>query len=135
MAFIDWKYSFSVNIEKLDSQHKDLIGCINQLFDAMKEGRGKNILGDIISSLIHYTETHFRTEEAYFEQYGYPATESHKAEHAAFVKKVTEFKSELDSGKAILSNDVLQFLKNWLQNHIIGSDKLYSKFLNEKGLR
>lgn len=135
MAFIDWKYSFSVNVEKIDQQHKMLIEMINNLHEAMKQGKGKVILGDIINGLICYTDTHFKTEEVYFEQYLYPQATIHKAEHDEFVKAVSSFKSDFDKGKVILSNDILQFLKNWLQNHIIGSDKHYTKFLNDKGIR
>ena len=47
----------------------------------------------------------------------------------------TAYKKGFDEGKVLLSIDVIDFLKDWLINHIQGSDKKYGPFLNEKGLR
>lgn len=135
MAFIDWNNNLSVNIHEIDQQHLILIDMINNLHEAMKQGKGKEITGEIIDGLSKYTATHFKTEEDYFDIYGYPEAESHKKEHADFVSSVMYFKEGYANGKMSLSIDVMQFLGKWLQNHIIGSDKRYSKYLNNKGLK
>ncbi len=108
---------------------------INDLTDAMKEGKGKDVLGDILDRLISYTASHFQTEEDYFQQVKYPDTDAHKKEHAAFVQKVTEFKDDFDTGRATVSVNILQFLSKWLQNHIKGTDQKYSDFLNKNGIK
>ena len=36
---------------------------INDLNDAMRQGKGKDVLGKIDKELVGYTVTHFRTEE------------------------------------------------------------------------
>ena len=115
MALIKWNDSFSVNVAEIDQQHQKLVSMIN--------------------GLISYTATHFKTEERYFTQFGYPETDSHKKEHAAFVQKVSDFKDGFEEGKLSLSIEVMNFLSDWLQNHIKGTDKKYSQFFNEKGLR
>ena len=135
MSLIKWSDSFSVNVVKIDQEHKKLVGMINELTDAMKEGHGKDVLGKILEGLISYTAFHFNTEEQYFKQVNYPDAVAHKKEHAAFVQKVTDFKKEFDAGRATVSVNVLQFLSKWLQNHIKVVDKKYSSFLNEKGIR
>jgi len=135
MALINWNDSLSVNIAEIDQQHQKLVLVINELNDAMKQGKGKDILGEIINGLINYTATHFKTEEDYFFQFGYPDMENHKKEHTAFVQKVTNFKEGFEKGKLSLSIEVMNFLSDWLQNHIKGTDKRYTRFFNEKGLR
>jgi hemerythrin len=135
MALIKWDDSFSVNVAKIDQQHQKLILMINELHDAMKQGKGKEVLGKIVNGLISYTATHFKTEEDYFNQFGYPETDSHKKEHIAFVQKVSEFKDGFEKGKLSLSIEVMNFLSDWLQNHIKGTDKKYSQFFNGKGLK
>ena len=135
MALINWNDSFSVNVSKIDQQHKKLVTMINELSDAMKQGKGKDVLGQIVNDLIGYTATHFKTEESYFDQFGYPETDRHKQEHAAFVERVSDFKEGFEKGRLALSVEVMNFLSDWLQNHIKGTDKKYSQFFNEKGLR
>lgn len=134
MSLIKWDDSFSVNIVKIDHEHKKLFSMINELTAAMKAGSSKDVLGKILDGLISYTDSHFQTEEEYFQQVKYPETAAHKKEHAAFVKKVTEFRKEFDAGRATVSVNILQFLSKWLQNHIKGTDRKYSSFLNENGI-
>ncbi len=135
MPLIQWDNSFKVNVAEIDQQHQRLVSMVNELNDAMKMGKGKEVLSKIINGLFSYAATHFSTEEKYFDQFGYPDTISHKLEHAAFVKKVSEFKSGFEKGKVGLSIEVMDFLSEWLKNHIKGSDMKYSKFFNEKGLK
>ncbi len=135
MALIQWDGSFSVKVAEIDQQHQKLVSMINELNDAMRQGKGKDVLGKIINGLISYTATHFNTEEKYFDRFGYPETDSHKKEHVAFVKKVSEFKNGFEQGKLGLSIEVMNFLSDWLKNHIKLTDMKYSKFFNEKGLK
>ncbi|XCN71439.1 MAG: bacteriohemerythrin [Candidatus Electrothrix aestuarii] len=135
MSLIRWNDSFSVNVSKIDQEHKKLVEMVNELTDAMKEGQGKEVLGEILNGLIAYTASHFQTEENYFRQVKYPDAEEHKKEHVAFVQKVSEFKQEFDAGRATVSVNVLQFLSKWLQTHIKVADQKYSSYLNEKGIK
>jgi hemerythrin len=135
MALIQWNGGLNVGVIEIDKQHQKLVGMINDLNDAMKQGKGKDILGEIINGLANYTVTHFRIEEKYFDQFGYPDTNNHKKEHLNFTKKVTEFKDRFDKGKIGLSIEIMNFLSNWLQNHIKRVDKKYGPFFNEKGLK
>ncbi len=135
MAFIEWSEALSVKVSEIDRQHKMLIKMINDLSDAMKQGKGKESLGRILNGLIAYTTTHFKNEEDYFQQYGYPEAASHKREHAAFVKKVSEFKTGFEKGKLSVTIETMNFLRDWLQKHIMGTDQKYSEFFNEKGLK
>jgi hemerythrin len=135
MALIKWNENLSVNVMEIDDQHKRLITMINDLNDAMKVGKGKDILGKIVTGLISYTATHFKTEENYFDRFGYTETDDHKSEHAAFVQKVTDFKTGFEKRNLTLTIEVMDFLSDWLKNHIMGTDKKYSQFFNEKGLK
>ena len=70
MPLIQWDDSLRVNIAEIDAQHRKLVGMINELNEAMRMGKGKEILGKTVQGLIEYTQTHFQTEEKYFEKFG-----------------------------------------------------------------
>lgn len=134
MALITWKEVYSVNITEIDNQHKKLIELINNLHDAMITGKGKEEISKTLRGLVNYTLTHFATEEKYFDQYDFPGSEAHKKQHRDLVEQVAALQKKHESGERVLTIDVMNFLRDWLNDHIIGSDKGYGSYLNSKGV-
>jgi hemerythrin len=134
MALITWSDALSVNIKEIDDQHKCLIELLNKLHDSMKAGKGNDIIGPILSDLLSYTSFHFATEEKYFQQYSYPEYLRHKKEHDDLRHRTKALHTSYKEGKLTITIEVMTFLKNWLSNHILVSDKKYSSFLCGKGL-
>jgi hemerythrin len=134
-VMIEWSNALSVNIKEIDLQHQKLVKLINDLNTAMIERRAKDQLGRIIDELLRYTVSHFALEEKYFDQFGYADAVAHKAAHAKFIAETQSFKAAFETGKLGLSIEVMSFLSNWLKTHIMGEDKKYSSFFQEKGLR
>lgn len=134
MALISWNQDLSVNIQMIDKQHQKLVAMLNELNDAMRERKSKEILGKTIANLADYALTHFMTEERLFDKHQYPHQAAHKQEHNSFAEKVAQFKTRHERGEVALSIEMMIFLKDWLINHIQGSDKKYGPFLNERGL-
>jgi hemerythrin-like metal-binding protein len=134
MTLINWNESFSVSVREIDEQHKKLADMLNELDQARREGDEKAVLKRILVESVTYATTHFRTEEKYFAQFGYPDTQNHKREHANFLKRTALFIEEFESGKKELTADVMDFLGEWWRDHILGADKRYSRFFNENGL-
>lgn len=135
MPLMEWDLSYSVGVAVFDDQHKKLFDIINSLNDAMKAGKSKDALGGILKSLIDYTATHFVAEEKMMLQHDYLQTQMHKMEHDKLVKQVLKLQEEFKAGKAMLSMEVMNFLKDWLNTHIAGSDKKYGAYFNAKGIK
>ena len=135
MALITWSDTYSVQVRQFDDQHKKLIEMVNDLHDAMKIGKGKEALGKILKSLIQYTAMHFSSEERLMKQHNYPDYEQHKKEHNQLVMKVQDVQKKYLEGSTILSQEVMNFLKEWLRNHIQGEDKKYGIFFNGIGVK
>lgn len=134
MALITWKEAYSVNISEIDNQHKKLVGLINSLHDAMLAGKAKDIMSKTLSDLVDYTLYHFATEEKYFDKYNYPRSEAHKKQHSDLIEQVAALQKKHEDGERVLTIDVMNFLRDWLNDHIIGCDKGYGPYLNSKGL-
>ena len=132
---IKWDDSLSVNVGVIDAQHQKLVKMINELNDAMRVGKSRDVLGGIVTGLVSYAGVHFSTEERYFDQFKYSETDAHKAEHSAFALKVDDFSQKFRQGQIGLSIELMDFLSDWLGKHIKGVDKKYSAFFNANGLR
>jgi len=134
MAFFDWNDTYSVGVVKIDNQHKRLVQIINELSDAMGAGKGREVLGNVLKELIAYVNTHFKTEEEMMVQYGYEEYENHRYEHEKLTDEVKRFFDDYQAGKALLSVQIMNFLRSWLMDHIVVKDKKFGKFLNSKGV-
>ena len=68
------------------------------------------------------TLAHFAAEETLMRITDYPQFDKHKKEHQDFVARVVEEKAQaVATGQ--LSLDMMYFLRNWLGEHILVSDK------------
>ncbi len=134
MALFTWNESYSVKVKQFDDQHKKLIDMVNELHDAMKVGKGKDVLEKILAGLIQYTATHFGNEERLMKLHNYPNYEQHKKEHNLLVLQVNDVQKQYREGNAVITMAVMTFLKEWLQTHIQGTDKNYAPYLNSKGV-
>jgi hemerythrin len=136
MPLMEWSDKLSVGVPSIDTQHKKLVGMANELYDAMKAGHGKDVLNKTLDGLINYTVTHFKYEEKLFAQTGYAASAPHLKEHEDLTKQVLAVQEKMKKGVSFAqSMEVMEFLKNWLINHILKSDKAYSSHLNAKGIK
>ena len=134
MALISWNQDLSVQVAQFDNQHKELVGLVNDLHDAMASGKGNTVLGKTLAKLIDYTKTHFAAEEKLMKQHSYPGYLSHKMEHDTLTRKALEIRTTFDSGKMVMSVELMNFLKDWLTKHIKGVDKKYGPFFLSKGI-
>ncbi len=135
MALIVWTEKLSVGITEIDNQHKKWIGIINDLNEAMKGGKSKEVLGDVFIRLIDYTKFHFKFEEDLFEKYGYTDKLTHKMIHQKLVNEVNGYYNDFKNGKLTVSINLMQLLSNWLLDHIQKKDKDYAPFLIQKGYK
>jgi hemerythrin len=133
--FVEWRDEYSVGIASIDEQHKRLLNLINQLQTAAHYHTEEAFVDRALDELVDYTKTHFGYEEGLMEQNGYPDLEAHKGEHQAMIKQVGESIERYKSDPDQTIEDIVQYLKKWLINHINGTDKGYSGFLVGKGVK
>lgn len=135
MAFINWSDSLSVGVTLFDDDHKKLVALANKLHESITVGAQQTVLAPILKELVNYTVFHFGHEEGMMLQYAYPEYQNHKKEHDALVAKVQDYYDQVMQGKTSISLSLIGFLKDWLVNHIMGSDKQYNEFFAKKGIR
>lgn len=134
MALFEWNQKLSVGVTKFDDQHKELIRLINDLHDAMLKGHAKEVMSDVLKRLSNYTVVHFSDEEKAMQQYSYPRYPNQKEAHTKLIAQLKDIEKKHNEGMPI-TMEVMNFLKDWLTKHIIGEDKMYGSFFNEKGVK
>lgn len=132
MAFFEWQQSMSVGVDRFDEEHKQLVGFLNDLNQALTVRSTQKTMEDILNRLVKYTVIHFNHEEEYMKLYDYPDYATHKKEHLNLTTQVQDFSLRLSQGKSSFSLELMIFLKDWLTNHILGTDMKYRSFFAAK---
>lgn len=133
MTLLTWGPTMQVGFAAIDGQHKELIRLVNELESAMRIGKGRDVVGDVLKGLVDYTVNHFAFEEDLMDQYGITTAPSHKEQHKKLVEDVSEYQDRFHAGTAPMSTELLTFLSRWLTNHILKTDKALAKELIAKG--
>ena len=133
MAYLEWRDEFSVGVPSIDAQHAGLINMLNDVYDEYRGDKPAGTLADVLARMGRYAEEHFATEELYFERFGYPDTESHKREHQVFRDEFKYLLARSDDHAPGFDLEVFQFLRDWIEQHILRKDRKYAAFLQEHG--
>lgn len=134
MGLFAWSKEYSVNIKSFDGEHQQLFSMVAELHDAMRCGQGRTVLDGLLSELIRYTQNHFAAEERALTAYNFPGLAGHKSEHVKLTEQVLAFQKDFKAGNAMITIDLMEFLQNWLTQHILATDKNYGTFLSSKGV-
>lgn len=126
MEKIIWDKTFDTDIEIIDFQHKILVQRINDLKELYNNGSTQDNMFEIIVFLDGYANYHFSTEEAFFRSYSYKEEMNHIEQHQYFKKSIKEFKETYHNKKTKIDETLINFLSNWLINHILGTDKKFT---------
>jgi hemerythrin-like metal-binding protein len=128
-VFVSWKNSYSVRIPQIDAQHKGLIDLIKQLYAAMQAGKALEATSKTLDELAHYAETHFACEENLMAEHRYSGLAAHRQQHIGFTERVWDLREKFRAGRLTISIETLEFLRNWLADHILNSDRAYAREL------
>lgn len=133
--FVAWNDAYSVGIEVIDNDHKKLLNLINNLQTAVYYPTGEAFERQALKDLVDYTKYHFAREEEMMRKHSFPGYEPHKKQHDEMIAKVGGFMDDYEKDRESTIDELTLFLKNWLLNHINGTDQQYSPYLREKGER
>jgi hemerythrin len=121
-------------VDSIDKQHQKLFDMLNGLHEAMKVGKGSQTVPLILGKLVQYTREYFASEESLMLRARYTDYGKHKAEHNKLTMEVMQMVRDFEQGKIALSMDLQDFLSQWLQTHIVSSDKKYTCHLQAAGI-
>src|SRR3989338_2102897 len=128
IVLVKWTEALSVKVPSMDSDHRVLIGLINQLASAEKIGN-RRVAESVLDELLNYAIDHFDREEQFMQKSGYPFHElvKHKLQHASFSETVQDIRWQYLHGlRPQIKQEVLFFLRDWLSKHILIEDMKYA---------
>lgn len=122
---------YRTGIGFVDNQHKRLFDIIREAYELLHaellHDKYDRIM-DVLEELRDYTVQHFRDEEEYMAKLHYSGLEAQRYAHMLFVERLNEINLEnLDDNQQEYLLDLVEYLLDWLVNHILKMDKRIPK--------
>jgi methyl-accepting chemotaxis protein len=134
VKLLEWSPTLAVGIQSIDTQHQRLIELCNELNDGLHSKDARGSIGKVLDELLRYTEYHFAHEADLMTKHNYSDKGDHHAKHDDLVNKALVYKKRFDQGEAI-NTELTRFLRDWLVNHILRTDRAMAIELRAKGVR
>jgi hemerythrin-like metal-binding protein len=130
VPFLDWNQDFSVGETKLDDQHRQWIGYLNDLHLALQEEHFGDKQQEILDNLVIYTRYHFASEENCLRRVEYPHLAEHHSIHAELTSQLLARQKRITRGQVEDASEFLTWLRSWIVDHILKEDMQFVKCLN-----
>ncbi len=132
----EFKEEFRTGIEEVDKEHEKLFEIANRTYNTLMDEfipDKYDYIVEIINELKEYATVHFQNEEEYMVKVGYKKLFSQKIAHNKFIEKINEYDLDyIDENQKDVILDMMEFVGNWLVEHILESDKQIGDFVAEQ---
>lgn len=128
-----WTDELSINVKEIDAQHRHLMDLINEFDQAARIEKGIESCHDIGEDFLRYAKVHFAFEEDLMKKFKYDQRRIHEEEHERFVLAAATLLSFSDD-KDNSPENISEFLRLWLQDHIANFGIQFGNYLNERSV-
>ncbi|MDA3899222.1 MAG: bacteriohemerythrin [Spirochaetes bacterium] len=120
MEIIKWSEKYSLGIDEIDNDHKELIKLLETLQESYDTCLDKETTLEMFNKLEDYAAKHFSLEESIMDDLKYPFKSGHVRDHTYFATMVKKWRN--DEKIECKSQKLSQFLTEWLFEHILHHD-------------
>ncbi len=129
MALLQWKDQYSIGIEAVDYEHKELIDLINELYDEWTAKGSKQSIEAFFGDLFKGISAHFALEERFMREHHYDQLALHKSDHERLLDEIRDIMDDFEEEKDIGSGDLARRLEAWFARHFETHDARLHKAL------
>ncbi|MDX2469574.1 MAG: bacteriohemerythrin [SAR324 cluster bacterium] len=127
--FFHWTEQLDINNDLVNEQHKEIVLEINKLYRSLNKRDDAEDAGVVMQRLIEVAVNHFGDEEKIFKNSEYPLVEEHLQKHVDIIATLGDYNKRVQAKEAGFEKELLDFLKEWLQLHIMMTDRGYTPYI------
>lgn len=135
--FFEWRNEWSLGIEIIDRQHRQLAVIFNKIAELYlnnggqtDSGQRSNQLHEQLNIFYEKVSEHFNDEEDLMLKANYPGHTEHARDHLMLSAELKQYIRHIEEGLENINIDILNSLKVWFISHIITADKEFADFLH-----
>jgi CRP/FNR family transcriptional regulator len=130
--FLVWDPHFLIGIDAIDQQHQQLFDIGNRFHAAWQQHARRAVTRRLFDELLEYAGQHFAEEERLMQEIGYPDLAAHSQHHKELMALVDQYRAQLQAGATGAEKRALEFVKTWLQSHVLDADREIGVYLTAK---
>ena len=114
---MQWKPEYSVGVESMDDEHREMIDLINDIYDKLGSSpdtdQVEQFLGDIFSTI----SMHFAMEERLLSKINYSEYQAHKHDHEELLDQIRDLMDDFAADTSSGAVKLEQSLSDWFAGH------------------
>lgn len=131
-----WQQGFTCGVAEIDEQHQILVDLLNVAAVRRRSEPGVEMVRRLVMDFLDYALFHFETEEFLMQCHGYAESEPEEAtrhleQHRLASLKMAAARDTLRAGETVPLDELIGFLREWLEQHIPGTDLELCAFLRK----
>lgn len=115
-------------VPEMDEQHRVLVQLLNETYELLRQGKREEAREKLINGVVAYVDFHFKAEEAFQKEIGFPEYEAHCRIHESFRKQALAWVEEARAGDPQAIREIVSMIWSWFFRHIAVKDKAYGAF-------
>lgn len=124
-----WRPELELGVDMMDRHHHHMVTLCETIRERVNERAKHKDAADVFSQLVGYTAMHFEAEEDLMRRSAYPGRMDHQDRHHELSLRLKSWDERARRRDCPLSSSFVARLEMWVQNHILGSDRGFSRFL------
>lgn len=117
MSELRWRDEFSVGIDEVDHEHRELIDLIARLQKELESGAGRHEVIVYLGEIYAQIASHFALEEKMMRETGYPAYADHKEDHETLLDDLRDIMDEVEDDGILDGVRLTDDLDRWFSDH------------------
>jgi hemerythrin len=131
MGLLHWEKRYSVGIEAVDHEHRELVELINRLHEqARAQGSKVAVLG-FFGDLYKAISAHFALEERFMREKGYDELRQHKIDHERLLDEIRDIMEDYEVTDLFEERLLAQRLDAWFSRHFESHDARLHRALGQ----
>ena len=117
MTLIHWRDEFSLGVESVDVEHREMIELINTLDNLMQQGASQDAVVDTLGEIYARIAAHFALEEKIMRAAGYEQLPAHKMDHERLLDRLLDVIDSVDEEGHYERDALSDYLNSWFSVH------------------
>ena len=117
MSLIEWRDEFSVGVDEVDHEHRELVGLINKLHDDVSGGAGREDIAAALGEIYAQISAHFALEEKFMRESRYMAYAEHKEDHEILLDDLRDIMDLVEESGTYPEERLSSDLEYWFSEH------------------